>query len=125
MTAGATPAIVVYTNRERTRTLMRSVFPRRKAKVVLTRGLEEFELAFRTHLVDAAVIDIGGAQEDTWRVAALAREFPSVAFFGFAALRAAEGPALAQCAAFEFCDVLVDGVDDEAARDIVGPLTFS
>ena len=41
------------------------------------------------------------------------------------ALRAAEGPALAQCASYEFADVLVDGVDDGAARDIVAQLSFS
>jgi AraC-like DNA-binding protein len=104
---------------------MRSAFPRRRARVVLTKTLEDFELAFRENLVDAAIVDVGSAQEETWRVAALAREFPSAPFFGLAALRAAEGPALAQCATFEFADVLVDGVDDVAARDIVAQHSFS
>jgi len=71
------------------------------------------------------VVDVGSAHEDTWRVAALAREFPSVPFFGLTALRAAEGPALAQCANCEFADVLVEGVDDQATREIVLELTFS
>jgi AraC-like DNA-binding protein len=123
--AGGTPAIVVYAQRERTRTLMKSAFPRRRARVVMTRTLEDFEAAFKDNLVDAAVVDVGGAQEDTWRVASRAREYPSVPFFGFAALRAAEGPALAQCATYEFADVLIDGVDDGAARDIVAHLSFS
>lgn len=123
--ANHTPAIVVYAHRERARALMRAAFPRRRARVVLTKSLEDFEQAFRENLVDAAVVDVGGAQEETWRVAALAREFPSAPFFGLAALRAAEGPALAQCASFEFADVLVDGVDDAAARDIVAQLSFS
>ncbi|HEY4217546.1 MAG TPA: AraC family transcriptional regulator [Gemmatimonadaceae bacterium] len=123
--ASGSPAIVVFAQRERTRTLLRTVFPRRRARVVLTRTVEDFDAAFKTNLVDAAVVDVGGAQEDTWRVASRAREYPSVPFFGFAALRAAEGPALAQCAAYEFADVLVDGVDDGAARDIVGSLSFS
>jgi AraC-like DNA-binding protein len=119
------PAIVAYAHRERARALLRSAFPRRRVRVVLTKSFEDFELAFRENLVDAAIVDIGGAQEETWRVAALAREFPSAPFFGLATLRAAEGPALAQCATYEFADVLVDGVDDAAARDIVGQQSFS
>lgn len=92
---------------------------------MLTRTIDDFESAFKTNLVDAAVVDVGGAQEETWQVAARAREYPSVPFFGLAALRAAEGPALAQCAAYEFADVLVDGVDDGAARELVQQLSFS
>ena len=124
--AGAgTPAIVVFAQRERTRALVRTAFPRRRTRVVLTRTVDDFDAAFKTNLVDAAVVDVGSAQEDTWRVASRAREYPSIPFFGFAALRAAEGPALAQCAMYEFADVLVDGVDDGAARDIVGSMSFS
>jgi AraC-like DNA-binding protein len=119
------PAIVVYAQRERARALMRAAFPRRRTRVVLTRSLEDFDAAFKNNLVDAAIVDIGGAHEETWRVAALAREFPSVPFFGLAALRAAEGPALAQCATYEFADVLVDGVDDAVARDLVSHQSFS
>lgn len=124
-TASATPAIVAYTQRERARVLLRTVFPRRRARVILTRSLEDFDSAFKTNLVDAAVVDVGSAQEETWRVAELAREYPSAPFFGLAALRAAEAPALAQCATLEFTDVLVDGVDDAAAREIVQQHSFS
>lgn len=121
----ATPAIVVFAQRARSRTLIKGIFPRRRTRVVLTRAPEDFEAAFKVNLVDAAVVDVSAAQEDTWRVASLAREYPSVPFFGLAALRAAEGPALAQCASYEFADVLVDGVDDGAARDIVSHASYS
>jgi AraC-like DNA-binding protein len=124
-TAGGAGAIVVYTQRERVRALMRAAFPRRRTRVVMTRTLEDFETAFKVNLVDAAVVDVGSAQEDTWRVASRAREYPSVPFFGLAALRSAEGPALAQCATYEFADVLVDGVDDGVARDLVAQASFS
>jgi AraC-like DNA-binding protein len=122
---GVTPAIVAYAQRERSRQLLKGVFPRRKARLVIARSFEDFDAAFRTSLVDAAIVDVGGAQEDTWRVASLAREYPSIPFFGLAALRAAEGPALAQCAAYEFCDVLIDGVDDGVTRDLVHQSSFS
>jgi AraC-like DNA-binding protein len=93
--------------------------------MVLTRTIEDFETAFRTNLVDAAVVDLGGAQDETWRAASRAREYPSVPFFGLIALRTAEGPALAQCATLEFADVLVDGIDDGAARELVQHISFS
>jgi AraC-like DNA-binding protein len=119
------PAIVLYAQRERTRALMKTAFPRRRARVLVTRSVVDFQAAFKSELVDAAVVDIGSAHEDTWRVASLAREYPSIPFFGLAALRTADGPALAQCAAYEFADVLVDGVDESAAREVVQPLAFS
>jgi len=119
------PAIVCYAPRERTRGIIRAAFPRRRARVLVARSPADFEATFRSTLVDAAVVDVGSAHEDTWRVAALAREFPSVPFFGLTALRAAEGPALAQCANCAFADVLVEGVDDQATREIVLELTFS
>lgn len=123
--AGDGPAIVVYAQRERARNLVKSAFPRRRTRVVLTRTFEDFDAAFKTHLVDAAVVDVGGAVEETWRTAALAREYPSAPFFALAPLRATEGPALAQCASFEFADVLVDGVDDAAARDLVAHASYT
>lgn len=119
------PTVLLYTNRERARALLRAAFPRRRARLVMTRTPEELDAAFRVTLVDAAVIDLAGAQEDTWRAAALAREFSSVPFFGLTTLRAAESPALAQCAALEFADVLVESVDDGVARELVLRHAFS
>jgi AraC-like DNA-binding protein len=92
---------------------------------VLARTPDDFDAAFKTNLVDAAIVDVSAAQEDTWRVAARAREYPSAPFFGLAALRAADGPAVAQCASFEFADVLIDAVDDGVARDLVTRASFS
>ena len=123
--AAGAAAIVVYAQRERARSLIKAAFPRRRTRIVLTRTFDDFDAAFKTHLVDAAVVDVGAAQEETWRVASRAREYPSAPFFAIAPLRASEGPALAQCASYEFADVLVDGVDDGAARDIVGRLSYS
>jgi hypothetical protein len=90
--AAPPPAIVCYAPRERTRGIIRAAFPRRRARVLVARSPADFEATFRSTLVDAAVVDVGSAHEDTWRVAALAREFPSVPFFGLTGLRAAEGP---------------------------------
>jgi AraC-like DNA-binding protein len=119
------PLVVLYTTRERARTLVRSAFPRRRARLLLTRTPEELEQAFRAALVDAAIIDLAGAHEETWRAAALAREFPSMPFYGLTTLRPAEAPALSQCAALDFADVLVESVDDGVQRDLVLRHAFS
>ncbi|MEP6992502.1 MAG: helix-turn-helix domain-containing protein [bacterium] len=119
------PTVLLYTARERARALVRAAFPRRRARVIMARTPEELDAAFRVSLVDAAIIDLAGAQEDTWRAAALAREFSSVPFFGLTSLRAAESPALAQCAQNDFADVLVESVDDAVARELVLRHAFS
>jgi len=123
--AAGSPAVVVFAQRERAKAMVRGAFPRRRVRMVLARSIDDFETAFRANLIDAAVVDLGGAQEETWRVASLAREYPSVPFFGLIPLRAAEGPALAQCAMLEFADVLIDGVDDSVARELVHHVSFS
>ena len=123
--AAPLPLVVAHTTRERARTLLRVAFPRRRARLVLTRTAEEFEATFRTALIDAAVVDVAGAGDDSWRAAGLAREFPSVPFFGLCALRASEAPALAQCALLEFADVLVESIDDAVCRDLVFRHAFS
>jgi AraC-like DNA-binding protein len=123
--AAPPPLVVVHTTRDRARTLLRTAFPRRRARLVLTRTADELESTFRSNLVDAAIVDVASASDDTWRAAALAREFPSVPFFGLCALRAVEAPALAQCAALEFADVVVESVDDAMCRDLVLRHSFS
>ena len=89
------------------------------------RTATEFGAAFHSTLVDAALVDVGAAADDAWRAAELAREFPSFPFFAITPLRGTDGPAVARCAALEFTDIVVDGVDDEALRDLVLPATFS
>jgi AraC-like DNA-binding protein len=141
------PTLLLYAPRERARAFVRAAFPKRKWKIITVRDVSEFKETFRTVLVDAALIDIGSAaaatsaggeavgnaahlaaataNDDSWRIASLAHEFPSAPFFGITPLRATDAPAVARSAALEFCDILVDGIDDSVARDLVGPRTFS
>jgi AraC-like DNA-binding protein len=123
--AATPPCIVVFATRERVRTAARAAFPRRRARLILGRTATEFAAAFHSTLVDAALVDVGAAADDAWRAAELAREFPSFPFFAITPMRGTDGPAVARCAALEFTDVVVDGVDDEALRDLVLPSTFS
>ncbi|PYP77977.1 MAG: hypothetical protein DMD35_12960 [Gemmatimonadetes bacterium] len=119
------PVVVLFSTRERARTVARTAFPRRRARLLLAKSPEELEQTFRSALVDATIIDLAGSGEETWRAARLAREFPSVPFFGLTTLRASESPALAQCAALDFADVLVESVDDTVLRHLVLRQAFS
>jgi AraC-like DNA-binding protein len=119
------PSILVFAPRERTRAIIKSAFPRRRCRVVLARNAADFADAFRKELVDAALVDVVSTHDDTWTVAALAREFPTAPFFAIVSLRAGEGPAIARCAELEFADVIVEGVDDAVARDMVSKRGFS
>jgi AraC-like DNA-binding protein len=119
------PVVVLHTTRDRARSLMRAAFPRRRARLLLARTPAELEASFRAELVDAAIVDLAAAGDDTWRAAGLAIEFPSVPFFGLIALRAVETPALAQCVTLDFADVLVESVDDAVCRDVVLRSGFS
>ncbi len=140
------PAILAYAPRDRARALVRSAFPKRRWRVLIVRDVSEFKSTLRRLLVDAVLVDVGStsaatssggesasggggslgiATDDTWKIGALAHEFPSAPFFGISPLRATDAPAVARCAALEFCDIIAEGIDDSVARDIVGPRTFS
>lgn len=119
------PTIVVYAVRERARALARTAFGRRRARVLPVRNAAECSAAFRRHLVDAALVDLGGPPDEAWKVAGQAIEFPSAPFFGIAAYRPADGPSFARAASLDFADVLADGIDDTAARDLILPLTYT
>lgn len=119
------PTVLVHATRERARSVLRTAFPRRKGRVVFTRTASEFTAQLRGALVDAAIVDLGNASDDSWQAAELARDFPSVPFFGVVPLRSVEAAAMHRCAGAGFVDVLLDGVDDAAARELVAPTTFS
>jgi AraC-like DNA-binding protein len=119
------PTIVAYAVRDRARALVRAAFPKRRTKVLVARTAGEMESAFRQNLVDAAVVDLASGADDLWKIAGLSLEYPSAPFFGILPLRSADGPALGRAASLEFADVLVEGVDDAVARDLVQPRTFT
>lgn len=123
--ANSSPSLLVFHVRDRVRQLARAAFPRRRARLLLVKSADDATTALRTTLVDAALVDLGTLTEEGWRAASLAQEFPSVAFFGVAPLRAADGPTLGRCATMGFADVLVDGVDDDVTRELVMAASFS
>jgi AraC-like DNA-binding protein len=119
------PTFVAFAPRERVRAMLKASFPRRRCRVVLARNAADFSEAFRRELVDAAIVDLSSGTEDASQVCALARDFPGSPFFGITALLGSDGPAVAQAATLDFAGVLVDGVDDAVARELVTRRGFS
>jgi AraC-like DNA-binding protein len=117
--------IVVHARRERARAMLRNAFPRRKGRLIFARNAEEVTESLRTSLVDAVIVDLSAGPEESFKVVALAADYPTAAFFGVTPLRAGDTLAVADSAQREFAGILLEGVDDAAARSIVLRATFS
>ena len=122
--AAARPTVIAYTTKDRTRAWLKRLAGRRLGRLVVVRGAAEFAAIFLNELVDAALVDVG-AGNGSEKAAALALEYPSVAFLAITSFRAGDAPALARCAELEFADVLVEGVDDAVLRDLVARRGYS
>jgi AraC-like DNA-binding protein len=120
----ATPLVIAFAPRDRTRAWVKRIAGKRLGRLALARTVKEFSQIFRKELVDAALVDLGAADGGE-RAAALALEYPTVAFLAITSFRAADGPAVARCAELEFADVLVEGVDDDVVRDLVARHGYS
>lgn len=118
-------SVVVLTSRDRARAVVKDAFPRRRTRLTLARTIREFERGFRTSLVDAAIVDLAGPAEDVMAAVDMAREFPSAPFFALTSLRANDAAVAARAAAYDFADVLVEGVDDHVMRELVTPRAFT
>jgi AraC-like DNA-binding protein len=123
--APAFPCILVYATRERARAFVRGAFPRRKAKTVIVKAPDEFDHAIRRELIDAVLVDLGTPTDEAWSIAGKAVDFPSTPFFGLVTPRAGDTPIIARCATLEFADVLSDQFDEDAARELITPLSYT
>ncbi|MFI5302013.1 MAG: helix-turn-helix domain-containing protein [Polyangiales bacterium] len=117
--------MLALASRERARDLLKHAFPRRRGRLALARTVAEFKAAFKKSLIDAAIVDVAHPTEETWKAAALARDYPSVPFFALSPVRVADTAALARCVDEEFADLLVEGMDDGVVRDLVLPQSFT
>jgi AraC-like DNA-binding protein len=116
--------LVALLKRDRARAMIRSAFPRRRAHVVSVRSAAEVEAQLLRELVDAVIID-AAAGEDAQRLIAKAEEFSSVPFVLITPLLPADAPLVARAADAGICEILIEGVDDSAARDLVLRRAFS
>jgi AraC-like DNA-binding protein len=119
------PHVLALASRDRARDLLKRAFPRRRGKLTMARTVAEFAAAFKKSLVDAVIVDFAHPTEEVWKGAALARDYPSVPFFALTPLRVSDTAALARCVDGDFADVLVEGMDDGAVRELVMPQSFT
>lgn len=117
-------AVVALVRRDKARALVRTAFPRRRAHVVSARSAADVEAHLVRELVDAVLVD-AGAGDDAQRLVGLAESFSSIPFLLIATLLPSDAPLVARAAECGVCDVLVDGVDDGVARDLVSRRAFS
>jgi len=121
----ASPQVLALASRDRARDLLRRAFPRRRGRLSLARTVVEFAAAFKRSLVDAVIVDVAHPTDETWNAAGLARDYPSVPFFALSPMRVADTAAVARCVDGDFTDVLVEGMDDTAMRELVIPQSFT
>jgi len=123
--AAAPPmCVVALLKRERARALVRAAFPRRRAHVHVAKSAADVEEYLLKELVDIVIID-AGAGDDAQRLIARAEEFPSLPFVLITTLLPADAPLVARAAEAGVADVLVEGVDDSVARELVLRRAFS
>jgi AraC-like DNA-binding protein len=116
--------IVALCKRDRARQLVRAAFPRRRAHVISAKSAADVEEQLVKELVDAVIID-AGAGDDAQRLIARADEFQSIPFVLITTLLPANAPLVAQATDAGVCDVIIEGIDDVAARDLVSRRAFS
>lgn len=121
----ALPSVVAVGARERTREALRRAMPRRRGRLTIVRTRNELVALLRTTLVDAVIVDVGQVNDEAWASAEAARDFPSIPFFAYGALRPGELPSVARASRAEFADYLVEGVEDDFVREIILPATFT
>lgn len=124
-TAAPPLLVALVCPRDRTRTLVRSAFPRRRVRVATLRSTVDLVRLLRTELVDGVLVDVGTSGEESWLAAERARDFPAVPFFAALPLRAVDGAAASRCASLEMADMLVDGADDAAVRELLTPSFYT
>jgi AraC-like DNA-binding protein len=118
------PVVCTMLKRERARALVRTAFPRRRAHLLPVRSREELLDALTHHLIDAVVLD-GGFGEEVGRVLQLAEDFPSAPFFFVTPLLPTDAPLVGRAVECGAAEVLVEGIDDIAARLLVHQRGFS
>ncbi len=123
--AGHIPTLLAYASRDRARALVREAFPRKRWRVVITRSSADAAITIRRLIVDATLVDLVAAEDDSWRACALAQDFPSIPFFALVSARSSDSAIAARCAALGFADVLVEGIDDSSLRHLVAAQTYS
>ncbi|HET7458097.1 MAG TPA: hypothetical protein VFJ74_10605 [Gemmatimonadaceae bacterium] len=122
--AGAPRVVAVHAldadSRAAVRALARACVP--SAATLDVDDAAQARTLLRSRFVEALLVDVTASPTAaTWEVVRLARDFRHAPFVAVTRLWRDDAPALARCVACGFAELLIVGVDDAAARAIVGP----
>ena len=118
------PALVVLLKRERAKALVRGAFPRRRAHLITAKTSADIGELLVQQLIDAVLID-SGAGDDSGKALAMAADFPTVPFFLVTPSLPQDSPTIAKAVDGGVAELLVEALDDVAARDLVLRRSFS
>lgn len=129
MRGAAAPATVllVCSTRERPRHLLTRAFPRGRAQIHVVSDADGIDLALRTMLVDAIIVDLlpGAAGNIGWRAVEHATRHAPIPAVGLIAPRALDPALLVRLHDAGVSTMLVDGVDDALIRVLLQPILLT
>jgi AraC-like DNA-binding protein len=99
------------------RSAIRRGLPRRGVRLVGCRSMDRVAALVQRELVDAVVVDVrNGWADQAFR---LASDYPGIPVVALSAFRPDDGALLAECSRAGVDEVLVEGVDDQAAGELI------
>ncbi len=116
--------LLVLARRERVKTFVRNAFPRRRAHLQFVKLADDLSGQLLKQLVDAVLVD-SSAGDEAINALQLAAEFPSIPFFLITGLLSHDAPVVGRAAELGAADILMEGVDDSVAREIVMQSAYS
>ncbi len=99
------------------RQAIRRGLPRRGVRLITCRSLDRAQVMLRRELVDAVVVDVRNGWAEQAFV--LVQAYPRIPVIALSAFRPDDGPLLTACRRAGVRAVLVEGVDDRAAGEII------
>ncbi len=111
------PLVPVVHRSDTLRSAIRRGLPRRGWRVERCASVERLERVFAHRLVDAVVVDVRTEWGDTLRH--LVDRFPRIPFFALSAFKPDDGTLLIACRRAGMVGILVEGVDDGAAGEMI------
>ncbi len=102
---------------------IRRGMPRRSVRVLMCRSVGRLLDFLHHELVDAVVVDVRA--EGTERIAELIRAYPGIPFVAMSAFRPDDGGLIARCDSVGFGEILVLGVDEAIAGEIIASVSAS
>jgi AraC-like DNA-binding protein len=118
------PTVCAILKRDRAKTLVRTVLPRRRCQLVSAKTKTDLVDTISTTLIDAVIID-GGLGEELTRILPLAEDYPSTPFFLITPLFAMDTPTVSRAVESGLAELWVEGVDDTHARQLMQQRCFT